>query len=326
MTTKADPTTSGMHDMRSSPRGGAGVWSGYSTYKIIKDLLAVCILILLVVMNYLNISVIHVFDKQSISSNQHTGPEPKKMQLRMPLIPAKTKRVTPKKAITTGIHNSSRIRSSKILTTSQSHLLVEPNDKIYRGDLTGFNSAPIVDEKHKLLFFSVPKVACTTFKFLFRRIRGVSDWDAQDSMERKGLPHNPEWNNLKYLYHYPIETANEMMTSPEWTRAIFVRDPKTRFLSAFLDKSVGNYGSFVTERCCPDAMKCMLDNYPEIPAFMAIKSCQVEGWDSRKNTIKAMWLEGKPCCSVFKECQEKTMNVEGFLETIETCHDEHWGK
>ena len=219
-------------------------------------------------------------------------------------------------------------------SNSRYPLLVEEGDSIYMGGKTShskFDSAPIVDEEHKLLFFSTPKVACTTFKFLFRRIAGVQDWDTQGGGDAKNnLPHNPKYNNLKYLWDYPIEEANEMMTNPAWTKAMFVRDPKTRFLSAFLDKAVGNYGSFVTEFCCFGATQCHADhnNKNNLPKSVigAIKTCQVESWDSRRSQIVPKWLEDQPCCKEFKECQETIMTVEGFLETIQDCKNGHWGK
>ena len=352
-TTRTTTAASKMHDRRIRGSGDSS-GSGYSAYKMIKDLLAVGILVALVVMNYLNISVIRVFDTLETSSNHpddhrpyRTGPASriKRMQRTLPFIktqqnpkpsiPAKkegllSKPKTPKiKTRKKLILRSSSIQNENDSASSQSHFLVEKNDKIYGGgDKLGFDTAPIVDEKHKLIFFSVPKVACTTFKFLFRRIRGVEDWDIQDSEEGRNLPHNPAYNNLKYLWDYPIETANEMMTDPEWTRAIFVRDPKTRFLSAFLDKSVGNYGSYVTRACCSDAMQCKTDNYPggDNTVLKTILNCQEEGWDSRKNRLDVMWLEERPCCTLLKECKEKIMTVEGFLETIETCNNMHWGK
>ena len=49
----------------------------------------------------------------------------------------------------------------------------------------------------------------------------------------RGLPHMPP-NGLKYLNTYSLSEANEMLTSDKWTRALFVRDPKERSLSAYL--------------------------------------------------------------------------------------------
>ena len=47
------------------------------------------------------------------------------------------------------------------------------------------------------------------------------------------IPHNAILSGLKVLTDYSLEEANGMLTSEEWTRAMFVRDPKERALSAF---------------------------------------------------------------------------------------------
>ena len=113
-------------------------------------------------------------------------------------------------------------------------MVLDPNDFVYHpGD---WDVAPIVVEKYKLVFFTIPKVACTTWKQAFGLMIGYDNWYL-DTEGLEGDPHDPNLNGLRYLYHFPIETAHEMMTSPHWTRAIFVRDPKIRFLSAFMDKA-----------------------------------------------------------------------------------------
>ena len=50
-----------------------------------------------------------------------------------------------------------------------------------------------------------------------------------------GIPHNAIKSGLNVLTDYRLEDANEMMTSENWTRAMFVRDPKERALSAFCE-------------------------------------------------------------------------------------------
>jgi Sulfotransferase family len=131
-----------------------------------------------------------------------------------------------------------------------SGLVMDPRDYIY--NVGGWDAAPIVIPKYKLVFFTVPKVACTTWKQAFRRMMGYWDWDHQDEGH-----HDPRVNGLKYLHHFPIGTANEMMTSPDWTRAIFVREPKIRLLSAFMDKALSNSGKHVIEKCCPETGECL---------------------------------------------------------------------
>jgi hypothetical protein len=41
-----------------------------------------------------------------------------------------------------------------------------------------------------------------------------------------------------------------MLTSPDWTRAVFVRDPKERILSAYLDKAARKDAAYVRHHCC----------------------------------------------------------------------------
>ena len=64
------------------------------------------------------------------------------------------------------------------------------------------------------------------------------------------IPHNPLKNGLTYLYHYSSADALTILTHPDWTRAIFVRDPKERTLSAFLDKAARKNGKYVKRHCC----------------------------------------------------------------------------
>jgi hypothetical protein len=109
---------------------------------------------------------------------------------------------------------------------------------------------PIVIEEYKLVFFPIPKVGCSKWKYLFRRMMGhehVSE-----------ILHDPSNNGLKYLSSFSKEEAQEMLTSKDWTRAVFVREPKERILSAFLDKVVLNdqneneNESIFQKRCCSE--------------------------------------------------------------------------
>lgn len=131
------------------------------------------------------------------------------------------------------------------ITTPQTQRLLEYSDSIYMRE--GWDQSPIVIERYKLIFFTSAKIACTVFKQLFRRMEGFEDWEVEeyDAM----LPWNPETNGLKYLYDYDIETANSIMLSDEWTRVIFVREPKWRFLSAYIDKALNNR-DYLAQKCC----------------------------------------------------------------------------
>lgn len=59
------------------------------------------------------------------------------------------------------------------------------------------------------------------------------------------------WGNetgLKTLQDYSLEEATQLMNDPTYIRAIFVRDPKERFLSAYLDKVINT--DYFFYYCC----------------------------------------------------------------------------
>jgi len=63
---------------------------------------------------------------------------------------------------------------------------------------------------------------------------GFSNWQRADT----NIPHNPRRNGLRYLRDFSEKEATEMITSNDWTKAVFLRDPHSRILSAYLDKAV----------------------------------------------------------------------------------------
>ena len=71
--------------------------------------------------------------------------------------------------------------------------------------------------------------------------------------------HNPSTNGLKYLHAFSPRDATNMMRDPSWTRAIFLREPKQRFLSAYLDK-VHAFPTCVV-------LGCLMGRQPYIFAF-----------------------------------------------------------
>jgi hypothetical protein len=167
----------------------------------------------------------------------------------------------------------------------KANVQVSRSDYIYRSS-GGWDSAPIVLEKYKLVFFTTPKVACTVFKKLFRRMMGLKDWRTQNLTTM--IPYNPKVNGLRYLYHYNLANATYFMTSPEYTRAMFVRDPKERFLSAYLDKALRNNGGYLMGSCC--------HNYPclkraqSISGFLRlVQICRDEHWAPQARRVDAKY-------------------------------------
>lgn len=108
--------------------------------------------------------------------------------------------------------------------------LVRPTD----ASLMEFHEArtPIILDNYKLVLFANPKSGSTALKQLARRMSGRESDYRSHSWGKDGLPHKWPANGLNYTAHRPLRDVNEIMTSPEWTRATFVRDPKERAASA----------------------------------------------------------------------------------------------
>jgi len=176
-----------------------------------------------------------------------------------------------------------------------------------------WDNAPIVIESHKLLFWTTPKVACTVWKKLFRRMEGYSDWQ----VENDNLPHSPYTNGLNYLYHYKPAQADLMLTDPSWTRAIFVREPKERLLSAYLDKVVGNHSYYLRKHCC------------KVTTMQEILQCDLF---HRKHCCKVTTIEEILQCDVFHRIpspspslRDPAVSFTEFLGPVyKECVDPHW--
>jgi hypothetical protein len=116
-----------------------------------------------------------------------------------------------------------------------------PTDLIYNSNR---KTVPIVNVEFKIIFFQVAKTATTQFTRLFMRLADNPQWN-DDSFD----VHSRENNNLTYLYDFSLEEAEQMMINDEWEKVIFVRHPKPRMLSAFLDKAVHHSKHFERSTC-----------------------------------------------------------------------------
>ena len=95
-------------------------------------------------------------------------------------------------------------------------------------DRGAFRHHVLVDARHRLIFFTIPKVACTQWIQLFRRLQGATDW--------RDCPHFQP--GLSLLSSLPVEECDKMLSGSGWIKAAFFRDPVERLLSAYLDKFV----------------------------------------------------------------------------------------
>jgi len=200
---------------------------------------------------------------------------------------------TPQHAIRTPIYGDDYDDMEEPYTSTSALSIERPvltkEDLIYQADRWG---NPIVIFEYKLLFFTIPKVACTEWKLLFRKMSGYGDWDA--SVPLKAL-HNPSTNNLTHLADLPLDIAQQMLTSPQWTRAVIVREPKERVLSAFLNKFL-NDAYFFYWRCCQ-----FRDNATQHDCQVAkekrnftyflhrTRDCPNDHWDPQYYAIDSKW-------------------------------------
>ncbi|CAC5364354.1 CHST9 [Mytilus coruscus] len=87
-----------------------------------------------------------------------------------------------------------------------------------------FENSPIVLKRYKLIFFWNEKSGCTYWKSMFHFIQGLKNEDVHSS------------HLLSYLAQFDDKEVTEMMFDNSWTKAVFVREPRERILSCYLDK------------------------------------------------------------------------------------------
>ena len=113
---------------------------------------------------------------------------------------------------------------------------VENNKDIsYENDIERFQFYKILDrpsiivlEQYKLIWFLNPKVASTSTRVTLARL-------LNQQVDRINTNYT-HIRNFTFLHTYSINQIKEFLISPDWIRAIILRDPKERLLSAYLDK------------------------------------------------------------------------------------------
>ncbi|XP_022777724.1 carbohydrate sulfotransferase 11-like [Stylophora pistillata] len=82
----------------------------------------------------------------------------------------------------------------------------------------------IVNEKYKILFCYIPKIACTQWKTVIASLSGP----------QLAYPGIHDARNFKFLSNYPTDEVKRMLKT--YFKFVFVREPFERLLSAYLDK------------------------------------------------------------------------------------------
>ena len=129
-----------------------------------------------------------------------------------------------------------------------------------------------VSVEHKYVCMTVPKVACSTIKLLLNQLGGKPDPEDLGDIHDRGL----------HLSDFTVDENVEMLTSPEWFRFAFVRNPYDRLLSAYKSK-VGIWGD--EYGWLQEEIKTAYD-YPihpqgwkAIPAFRDFVRYLISHWD-----------------------------------------------
>lgn len=171
--------------------------------------------------------------------------------------------------------------------------MMDDTDAIYSRE---WWEKPVVIEEYKLIFFTIPKVACTEWKLLFHRMMGHSF-----NLPGKGDIYkiqDPKYNKLKTLDNYPLWRAQNMMNDPDYIKSIFVREPKERILSAFLNKFVQDKDYFRTKCCNIYAMPNKEDrdecdekmNQKDFSYFLTkTQHCFDPHWEAQSQVIDSKW-------------------------------------
>ena len=135
--------------------------------------------------------------------------------------------------------------------------------------------------------------------------------------------HDPKHNKLSYLSDFPIEDAENMLKSKEWTKAIFVRNPKPRLLSAFLDRAIvhtyyfGNITCLVYANQGGDFDKC-IENHQDFSFFLLNITTSLNKnvhWRSIYSRIDEKWW---PFINYVGNMDNIAADTKDFLQSIKS--------
>ena len=157
------------------------------------------------------------------------------------------------------------------------------NVQVLETDIVHTQREIIVLASHKLVFFPIPKVGCSVWKKLFRRMMGYKDW-------KTFPPHDDQTNGLLYLADLNTTYATQLLNDPTWTKAVMVRDPKERLLSAYLDKAWSpDNRQWIEEMCGTDLPWDI--SFPYFVEMVIRKRCNDPHWLPQSQSMEAKFWE-----------------------------------
>jgi len=183
----------------------------------------------------------------------------------------------------------------------QTAVSVKEKDLIYQRSK---RLSPVIVEKYRLVFFHVPKVASTAFMILLQKMSGVD----RSALEHPHRVHHPTFSKLRYLYHFNISRATQIMNDPGWIRATFVRNPHERLLSAYLDKGIGTRFDWIRDSCCRRWRDCIGPDredqtFEKFVDFVLNDTCRNDHWYPQTERIDAKFWP--------------SINFVGHMETLQ---------
>jgi len=152
----------------------------------------------------------------------------------------------------------------------------------------------IMVKKLRTSFCPLTRTGSLTWKLLFRKLSGVSNWNSVDTVW------DPTTSGLRSPFNLPYLDANEWMKHPKHFMFTFIRNPYTRLLSFYIDKlergdpSTVEFQSYIDAWAGKGAYKQYLNGPPNFEEF-------VRGLYRRKRHLSYMndfWLAQTRLCSI----------------------------
>jgi hypothetical protein len=113
-----------------------------------------------------------------------------------------------------------------------------------------------------------------------------NDWQTKMSTQ---LSHQQP--GMVYLNQLNTTRATEIMKSPQYTRAIIVRDPKKRILSAYLNKVLQQNSTNVVGACCKMKKDCWAEEVHTFTGFYDLtKKCLNTHWRPQSEQMEPKFL------------------------------------